>query len=139
MGPIAIRILHVLFFECVEGRYSMTAHLVCWDPKLEIDPDDGSIWEQLAALPRTEPAPKLLAFVQELLARYEDLSESGDTVWGDGPLVNNIVGDWINISLVWTGYQEAASFVTATAHRHGLDCYDAQTAEYFPATLRSQH
>jgi hypothetical protein len=84
-------------------------------------------------LSRGERSPKLLAFVSELLSRYADLTETDDTVWGDGPLVNNILGGFINMSLIWSRYQEAASFVAATAHCHGLDCYDPQTGDFYPA------
>ena len=73
--------------------------------------------------------------MQELLARYDDLTKTEDTVWGDGPLIRNIRGDFINISLIWTRYQEAVPFIAATAHRHGLNCYDAQTGDLFPAAL----
>jgi hypothetical protein len=111
----------------------MTAHIYCWDPKLELDPRDESFRDRVATLSRSEPSPKLLAFVGELLERYDDVTKSDDTVWGDGPLVRNIIGDFINISLIWSRYQEAARFIAATAHRHGLDCYDTQTGDFYPA------
>jgi hypothetical protein len=111
----------------------MTAHLYCWDPKLELDPRDDSFRDRVTKLPRNEPSPRLLAFVGELLERYEDLTKSDDTVWGDGPLVGNIRGGFINISLIWSRYPEATPFIAATAHRHGLDCYDAQTGDFYPA------
>jgi hypothetical protein len=112
----------------------VTAHMYCWDPKLRLDPRNDSFHRRIATLPRTEPSPKLIAFVGELLRRYDDLTaEVDDTVWGDGPLTRSIVGDFINISLIWSRYEEAARFIAATAHRYGLNCYDAQNGDYYPA------
>ncbi len=75
-------------------------------------------------------------FVSDLIARYPDLAETTDTVWGDGPLVGNIIGDFINISLVWSRYEEAAPFIVQTAHKHGLHAYNPQTGDFFPNRIQ---
>jgi hypothetical protein len=114
----------------------MTAHLYCWDPKIGLDPADRMFWDKIRALRSEVPprrSPKLIAFVTDLLARYGDLTETNDTVWADGPLVGNIIGDYINMSLSWSRYHEAIPFVIATAHQHGLHCYDPQTGKFYPA------
>ena len=113
----------------------MTAHLYCWHPSLGLTPASASFVEQVTALheaPAPTPSPALLSFVESLLAEYPDLTETDDTVWGDGPLENNIIGNFINMSLIWSRYEEAAPFVIATAHDHGLHCYDPQSDEFYP-------
>ncbi len=113
----------------------MTAHVYCWDPKLRLDPRADSFGREIDAFGEDEPSPKLLAFVGNLLERYPDLTVDEDTVWGCGPLVRNITGGFINMSLIWSRYGEAVPFIAATAHRHGLNCYDPQTGDFFPAEL----
>ena len=114
----------------------MTAHLYCWDPSLALVPADRSFHDRITALHQgVEPprSPKLVALVADLPARYGDLTETDDTVWADGPLVDNIIGGFINMSLIWSRYQEAVPFVVTTAHKHGLHCYDPQTDGFHPA------
>jgi hypothetical protein len=116
----------------------MTAHLYCWAPTLELDPTDEEFPERVSDLQRArKPArsPRLVAFVEDLLSRYADLTQTEDTVWGDGPLLGNILGEFINMSLVWTRYAEAAPFIFETAQKHGLHCYDPQTDEFSPARV----
>jgi hypothetical protein len=117
----------------------VTAHLYCWDPSLGLDPADSSFGNRVAALhegPMPPRSPKLATFVSDLLTRYPDLTETEDTVWGDGPLVGNIIGDFINMSLIWSRYEEAIPFVVDTAHRHGLRCYDPQTGKFYGVKAR---
>lgn len=111
----------------------MTAHIYCWAPELDLDPARSSFPDELGAVDGAPPSQKLLSFVSDLLNRYEDVTVSDDTVWGDGPLIRNISGDFINMSLVWSRYEEAAPFIVSTAHAHQLNCYDPQTGEFFPA------
>jgi len=117
----------------------MTAHVYCWTPSLGLNPADRDFKEQIRAMyqqPKPAPSPRLVAFVKDLLSRYADVTESQDTVWGDGPLVNNIRGDFINMSLIWTRYAEAAAFIIETAQKHGLQCYDPQGDNFFPSPPR---
>jgi len=113
----------------------MTAHLYCWAPELDLNPTDRGFHERVEAPhqgPKPPRSPKLVALVEDLLSRYADLTQTEDTVWGDGPLINNILGDFINMSLIWNRYNEAAPYVVETAHKHGLHCYDPQTDEFYP-------
>jgi len=117
----------------------MTAHLYCWDPVINLTPANDTFHDRVNELHRGKMPPrsqKLVDFVTGLLARYPDLTQTDDTVWGDGPLVGNIIGDFINMSLIWSRYAEAIPFVVDTAHRHGLHCYDPQTNEFYPVNIR---
>ncbi len=119
-----------------ESAECMTAYLYCWAPSLTLHPEDADFHERVDALHRSPEQPrstKLIAFVEALLARYPDLTETEDTVWGDGPLIGNILWDFINMSLVWSRYDEALPFIVETAHKHVLHCYDPQTDTFYPA------
>jgi hypothetical protein len=113
----------------------MTAHLYCWHPELNLLPTDGTFVDRINALHqgRVPPASsQLIGFVEALLDRYPDLTETIDAVWVDGPVGRNIIGDFISISLRWSRYEEAVPFVVETAHQHGLHCYDPQNGEFYP-------
>jgi hypothetical protein len=111
--------------------------MYCWESSLALDPAERSFYKAISALqadalqaanpPRS---PKVVAFVADLLARYPDLTETEDTVWADGPLAGDITGGFINMSFIWSRYEEAAPFVVATAHKHGLNCFDPQTGNF---------
>jgi len=116
----------------------MTAHLYCWSPGIDLEPKGPDFQKKVSILhraPKSPGSPRLIAFVEDLLSRYGDLTETEDTVWGDGPLANNILGEFINISMIRSRYAEAAPFVIETAHRHGLHCYDPQDSDFYPAPL----
>jgi len=108
----------------------MSANFYCWMPELELNPDDQSFGERIDRLyeqPKPQPAAAMLAFVADILARYPDLTETDDTVWADGPMVNNILGQFINMSVIWSRIKEAEQVLAETAKRHGLYCYDPQS------------
>jgi hypothetical protein len=116
----------------------MTAHPYCWAPSLNLDPQDPEFHRRVEALhrsPKPSRSPRLVTFVEDLLSRYPDLTQTEDTVWGDGPLVNNILGEFINMSLIWSRYTEAAPFIIETAHKHGLHCYDPQNSDFYHVPL----
>jgi len=114
----------------------MSANFYCWAPSLGLDPKQRDFHDRIEALhegPELPASPKLLAFVADLLARYPDLDgDDQDTAWAAGPLANEIIGDFINMAIVWSLYDEAAGFVIETAHRHGLHAYDPQGHDFFP-------
>lgn len=58
--------------------------------------------------------------VDTLLAKYPEITETEETVWADAPMKNNIIGQFINMAIMWTDYVEAAEFVIQTAHSLGL-------------------
>jgi hypothetical protein len=81
----------------------MSAHLYCWAPSLGLDPEAADFQDKLGALLEEEappaPSPRLVAFVEALLTRYPDLTETEDAVWAMGPLVKCIVGDFIDMPM----------------------------------------
>jgi hypothetical protein len=115
----------------------MSAHLYCWAPSLDLDPEAPDFQDKLGALLEEEappaPSPRLVAFVEELLPRYPDLTETEDTVWAMGPLVNCIVGDFIDMPMTWSRCVEAVPFIIETALKHGLHCYEPQGGSFVPA------
>lgn len=94
-------------------------------------------------LQRTDDYDRLLAkpastaivrFVDDLLKRYPDVSERiTETAWADGPMIRDANGGFINFSIRWDYYDKVMPFVISTARRDGLNCYDPQTATYYPA------
>lgn len=116
----------------------MAAYFCCWEPHLAIDPEkdeDGDRFQAILA-ERLPPSPKMLAFVDFLLAKYPDLTESDDTIWADGPLKNNISGSVISFTVTWSSYTEARMFIRPAARMHGLDFYDPQAPLYVPAGVK---
>ena len=79
------------------------------------------------------PSERMIKLVDALLAKYPDLTETEETVWADGPMKNNILGRFINLSIMWRNYVEAAEFVISTAHSLGLHAYDPQDGSFYPA------
>jgi hypothetical protein len=79
------------------------------------------------------PSDRMIELVDTLLAKYPDLTETEETVWADGSMKNNILGQFINMSIMWASYAEAAEFVISTAHRLGLHAYDPQDGSFYPA------
>jgi hypothetical protein len=113
----------------------VSANLYCWVPNPDLNPTDRASHDKIDALHQAPTPPRsarLVAFVAELLTRYRDLTETEDTVWADGPLVGNIIGEFINMGLIWSRYEEAVPFVIEIAHKHGLHCYDPQSGDFFP-------
>jgi hypothetical protein len=118
----------------------VSANIYCWTREARLDPDNGSLFaKQLDALhdgPTPEPSSALIAFVDDLLARYPDLDELDDdklddNVWSDGPLTGNIIGEFINIGILWSRYDVAALFVIEMAKKHQLFCYDPQSENLY--------
>src|SRR5262249_49566449 len=114
----------------------MSANFYCWEPILSLQPGSSDFRrkiEELHRAPHPPPTSTMLKFVDSLLARYPDLTETEDTVWADGPLKGNIIGEFINMGIMWSGYVEAVPFVIATAHSFGLHAYDPQDEHFYPA------
>jgi hypothetical protein len=57
-------------------------------------------------------------------------------LWGDGPLINDILGDFITMSLIWNRYNQAVPYIVETVHKNGLHCYDPQTDEFYLTQVR---
>jgi hypothetical protein len=117
----------------------MSANLYCWTPELALTPKEPALHEEIGKLmgePKPAPSAKLIALVDELLKQFPDLTVSDDTVWAAGPLREEIVGQFINIAIVWSRYEEARRFIIWMANRHGLNCYDPQDGQFFPTSTR---
>lgn len=113
----------------------MSANFYCWTPALGLNPKARDFHDRIEALQEADPSPaspKLLAFVDALLARYPDLDDDNDTVWAAGPLSDEIVGDFINMAVVWPRAEEAEGFIREAAHQHGLHFYDPQSETFYP-------
>jgi hypothetical protein len=114
----------------------MSASFYCWAPTLDLKPEARDFADRVEAMheARAPPAsPQLIAFVAALLARYPDLDvDEEDTVWSDGPLADNIIGDFLNIGVIWPRVGEAETFIRETAHKHGLHFYDPQSEAFYP-------
>jgi hypothetical protein len=114
----------------------MSANFYCWAPTLDLDPQARDFHDRVDALheaPPPEASDKLIAFVEALVARYPNLGDTDDdTVWSDGPLSGNVIGDFINMGVVWSRCAEAEPFIRETAHKHGLHFYDPQSEKFYP-------
>jgi hypothetical protein len=114
----------------------MSASFLCWEPHLGLDPRRDDFSDRVRALQTAdEPASEtMLAFVEFLLARYPDLTETEDTIWADGPMKNNISGSLICFSVTWSGYDDGRMFIRPAARKFGLDYFDPQNETYIPGT-----
>jgi hypothetical protein len=120
------------------GGGAMSANLYCWEPSLNLEPASDDFQQKIQAIHqyvrKPTPSAAMIKLVDALIARYPDLSlETLDTVWADGPMKNNILGQFINMSIRWDNYVEAAEFVISTAHSQGLHVYDPQDGSFYPA------
>ena len=74
------------------------------------------------------PTPVITAFLADLLARYPGLGEPGDqdSPWAAGPEPGDTDGDFVYLTMTYSGARSAYETVVGLAHRHGLVCYDPQ-------------
>jgi hypothetical protein len=116
----------------------MSADFLCWIPTLALlpgAPDFIHRTDALSSLPARPPTPAIVRFVDDLLKRYPDLSDKTDeTAWADGPMIRDANGGFIHFSIRWDYYDKVVPFVTATARRDGLNCFDPQSATYYPGS-----
>ncbi|MBL8884909.1 MAG: hypothetical protein JNL45_17845 [Hyphomicrobium sp.] len=112
----------------------MTAHFYCWEPSVDIDPTSPNFREQLIKAQNSKDTTslRLLGFVSDLLAKYPDLTETDDTPWATGPLAGEITGKFMNFVASWSWFtDDLVEFVSSTARRHGLHCYDPQHHKHY--------
>jgi hypothetical protein len=116
----------------------MSANFLCWVPAIALLPSSPGFMDRVDEFdrqPAKPPAPAIVRFVNDLLKRYPDLTETRtDTPWADGPMIRDANGGFINFSIRWDYYDKITPFVTSAARRDGLNCFDPQTAEYYPAS-----
>jgi hypothetical protein len=115
----------------------MSADFMCWVPALALLPVSPDFMNRVEAFenpPFKPPAAAIVRFVNDLLARYPDLTQTENTPWADGPMIRDANGSFIYFSIRWDYYDKVTPFVTSTAWRDGLNCFDPQTAECYPAS-----
>lgn len=120
------------------GAGVLSASFWCWLPALGLIPGSPDFLHKVDEL-HQPPFPAasyvLVEFVDTLLKKYPDLADNPDeTVWADGPLKRDISGQFIDMGIQWSGYEQAIPFVVLTAHRFGLNCYDPQVSRFYPAS-----
>lgn len=79
-----------------------------------------------------KPDPRFVALHDELTARHPclcDLSddEVDDSIWADGPLINNFGSNVAVIRIVWSAVDTAGEFLITTALKHGATVFDLQS------------
>ena len=76
-----------------------------------------------------EAHPTLIAFADDLLARYPDSTEDAgqDSPWSVGPLKSDIIGSFFYFPMRYGSVEEAVPFIVEHANAHDLVCFDPQT------------
>ncbi|HTI88837.1 MAG TPA: hypothetical protein VL966_19715 [Alphaproteobacteria bacterium] len=119
----------------------MSATLACWEPSVGLNPESDDFDERFYAVQRARlpPSPKMLAFLEFLLARFPEYSQTASaeenekTIWAAGPLIRELSGGFMHVAIRWKFYDEARLFIRPAARQFGLDFYDPQERQYIPA------
>jgi hypothetical protein len=76
-----------------------------------------------------EPHPALVAFCDELLSHWPDITTDAgdDSPWSDGPLANNITGPLFYFGMSYSQADDAIPWIVQVARRRGLVCFDPQS------------
>lgn len=113
----------------------MSFDLAFWvGPRPSSDEAAADEFERRAAFMDDEaqlrpPTPPIAAFIADLLATYPPLGEDGDEdcPWATGPEPGDLNGDFAYLTMTYSGAEAAYDFVTETARKHGLVCFDPQS------------
>ncbi|MFE5618325.1 hypothetical protein [Streptomyces sp. NPDC056524] len=110
----------------------MSYDLAVWDGNLPFDNRAASstydeLYERYlesddAAVP---PAPRIVAYVEALVARYPDDVDRG-AVWASPPVIDEASGPIVYLLMSYGQAEEVSEFAAALAHEHGLVCFDPQ-------------
>ncbi|GAA2326144.1 hypothetical protein GCM10010246_04510 [Streptomyces cuspidosporus] len=118
-----------------EHHAAMSYDLAVWDgPRPADDAAALEVFEDLYGTfmggASEPPTPRIRQYIEGLVARWRDVStddEDEDTSpWSDGPLINNASGPLFCFGMVFSKYQEVASFAAGLARMSGLVCFDPQ-------------
>jgi hypothetical protein len=113
----------------------MSYDLAVWDgpspaddvAALEVFED---LYERFVGGAGQPPTTRIRQYVEGLVARWPDLGADDEdgvaSPWSDGPLINNASGPLFYFGMVFSKYQEAASFAANLARTSGLVCFDPQ-------------
>lgn len=78
--------------------------------------------------PEELPDPTVVAFMNDLLARYPDITEDGseDSPWSIGPMKDDILGTFTYLPMRYDKFADAMGFIVERANAHQLVCFDPQ-------------
>ncbi|MEY9484230.1 cytolysin (calcineurin-like family phosphatase) [Streptomyces calvus] len=80
-----------------------------------LEPDDVAV----------PPAPRIVAYVEALVARYPDDGDHG-VVWASPPVIDEASGPIVYLLMSYGQAEEVSEFAAALARKHGLVCFDPQ-------------
>jgi hypothetical protein len=105
--------------------------LAVWDGDRPLDDDQaGSTYDELyerylepddVVVP---PAPRIVAYVEALLARYPD--DDRNVVWVSPPVIEEASGPMVYLLMSYGKAEEVSEYAAALAREHGLICFDPQ-------------
>jgi len=90
-------------------------------------------WEQLAELREEEdareygsaPSEPMNELYRRLTARYPCITESPESPWSDGPLINNFGDKLTTVGIIVSQIEQTLPFVVETATEMGFTVFDA--------------
>ncbi len=111
--------------RCVRSSSGVFTYIAIWTGDAPHDDQHGQwIFERLRASQAGEDAhPLLLSFVADVVKRYPDLNDSGEGVWVDGPLVNNVSGCLLYLG-VHDEVDEVVRYLVRHARNYHLNVFD---------------
>ncbi|MER6687257.1 hypothetical protein [Streptomyces olivaceoviridis] len=76
------------------------------------------------------PVPRIVAYVEALVARYPDAEGSG--VWASPPVIEEASGPMVYLLMSYGRAEEVSEYASALAREHGLVCFDPQAERLRP-------
>ncbi|WP_327187441.1 hypothetical protein [Streptomyces sp. NBC_01334] len=77
------------------------------------------------------PAPRIVAYVEALVARYPDDSDRSG-VWASPPVTDEASGPIVYLLMSYGEAEEVSEYAAALAREHGLVCFDPQEERLRP-------
>ena len=71
------------------------------------------------------PTPRIVAYVEALVARYPDDVDRG-VVWTSPPVIDEASGPIVYLLMSCSKAEEVSEYAAALAREHGLVCFDPQ-------------
>ncbi|MEU6706223.1 hypothetical protein [Streptomyces wuyuanensis] len=109
----------------------MSFDLAVWDGDLPLDDRQaGSTYDELyerylesddVVVP---PAPRVVAYVEALVARYPDDDRNG--VWASPPVIDEASGPIVYLLMSYAKAEEVSEYAAELARENGLICFDPQ-------------
>ncbi|MEV8547560.1 hypothetical protein [Streptomyces sp. NPDC051572] len=72
------------------------------------------------------PAPRIVAYVGALLARYPDHHVDRSVVWASPPVIEEASGPIVYLLMSYGKAEEVSEYAATLAREHGLVCFDPQ-------------